>query len=89
MLTSFHSYLESLMKQKSSQKMQPKKSSRKPKRTREELIASLPVFEVICDTKEEDRICDACGTNTRYLGKEHVRDEIEIIPEKMHIIRYI
>lgn len=61
---------------------------RKPKRTREELIASLPVFEVLCDTKEEDRNCDACGSETRYLGKEHVRDEIEIIPQKMHIIRY-
>jgi len=61
---------------------------RKPKRTREELIASLPVFEVLCDTKEEDRNCDACGSETRYIGKEHVRDEIEIIPQKMHIIRY-
>jgi transposase len=62
---------------------------RKPKRTREELLASLPVFEILCDTKEEDRICDACGSGTRYLGKEHVRDEIEIIPQKMHIIRYV
>ena len=61
---------------------------RKLKRTRAELIASLPVFEILCDTKEEDRTCDACGSETRYLGKEHVRDEIEIIPQKMHIIRY-
>ena len=63
--------------------------SRKTKRTRAELLASLPVFEMVCDTKEEDRICDACGSTTRYLGKEHVRDEIEIIPQKMQIIRYI
>lgn len=63
--------------------------TRKPKRTREELIASLPVFEVLCDTKEEDRICGACSTSTRYLGKEHVRDEIEIVPQKMHILRYM
>jgi len=62
---------------------------RKPKRTREELIASLPVFEILCDTKGEDRNCDSCGNETRYLGKEHVRDEIEIIPQKMHIIRYM
>lgn len=63
--------------------------SRKPKRTRAELLASLPVFEMLCDTKEKDRNCDACGSETRYLGKEHVRDEIEIIPQKMHIIRYM
>lgn len=62
---------------------------RKKKRTREELIASLPVFEVLFDTKEEDRICSACDSKTRYLGKEHVRDEIEIVPQKMHILRYM
>ena len=54
--------------------------TRKPKRTREELLASLPAVEVLLDTEEGDRICDACGSKTRYLGKEHVRDEIEIIP---------
>lgn len=63
--------------------------TRKPKRTREELIASLPVFEILCDTKEEDRTCGACGSGVRYLGKEHVRDEIEIIPQKMQILRYV
>ena len=62
--------------------------TRKKKRSREELLASLPVFEVLCDTKEEDRVCGACGSKTRYLGKEHVRDEIEIVPAKMYINRY-
>jgi len=63
--------------------------TRKPKRTREELLASLPAVEVLLDTEEEDRICDACGSSTRYLGKEHVRDEIEIIPQRMYIKRYV
>lgn len=63
--------------------------TRKPKRTREELLASLPSIEVLLDTGEEDRICGACGSKTRYLGKEHVRDEIEIIPQKMYIKRYV
>lgn len=63
--------------------------ARKKKRTREELIAALPVFEFLCDTKEEDQVCGACGSKTRYLGKEHVRNEIEMIPQKMHILRYV
>ena len=63
--------------------------TRKQRRSREELLESLPVFEVMCDTKEEDRKCNACGSNTRYLGKEHVRDEIEIVPAKMYINRYV
>jgi transposase len=63
--------------------------ARKKKRTREELIATLPAFEVLCDTEEEDQVCGACGSKTRYLGKEHVRDEIEMIPQKMHILRYV
>jgi transposase len=62
--------------------------TRKPKRTREELLASLPSIEILIDTEEESRICDACGSKTRYLGKEHVRDEIEIIPQKMYMKRY-
>ena len=63
--------------------------TRKPKRTREELLASLPAVEVLLDTEEENRICDACGSSTRYLGKEQVRDEIEIIPQRMYIKRYV
>jgi transposase len=62
--------------------------TRKPKRTREELLASLPAIEVLLDTEEDARICDACGSKTRYLGKEHVRDEIEVIPQRMYIKRY-
>ena len=71
------------------QEIQMPGHTRKPKRTREELLASLPAVEVLLDTEEEDRICDACGSKTRYLGKEHVRDEIEIIPQRMYIKRYV
>ena len=61
--------------------------TRKKKRSREELLEHLPVFEVLYDTDEADRVCGACGGDTRYLGKEHVRDEIEIVPAKMYINR--
>jgi transposase len=63
--------------------------TRKPKRTKEELAESLPVVEVICDLPEEERICDICGGELRYLGKEHVRDELEIIPAQVRVLRYI
>ncbi len=39
------------------------------------------------DTEEKYRTCDACGSKIRYPGKEHVRDEIEIIPQKMYMKR--
>jgi transposase len=60
---------------------------RKKKRSRAELLDMLPVIETLHDTKKEDRICGACNSKTRYLGKEHVRDEIEIIPAKMYVNR--
>ncbi len=60
---------------------------RKKKRTREELLAALPVLEEICDLAEGKPACDACGSSIRYLGKEHVRDEIVIVPQKMYIKR--
>ena len=62
---------------------------RKPKRTREELAKDLPVIEVVCDLDEDKRFCGICESNLRYLGKEHVRDELEIIPAKVHLLRYI
>ena len=62
---------------------------RKPKRTREELASSVPVIEVVCDLDEDKRTCGICGSNLRYLGKEHVRDELEIIPAQVRILRYI
>ena len=62
---------------------------RKAKRTKEELAENLPVVEVICDLTEEERICGICGGELRYMGKEHVRDELEIIPAQMRVLRYI
>ncbi len=63
--------------------------SRKPKRTREELAESVPVVEVICDLDESKRSCNICNADLRYLGKEHVRDELEIIPAQIRVLRYV
>lgn len=62
---------------------------RKAKRTKEELAADLPVVEVVCDLPEEEQICNICDGELRYMGKERVRDELEIIPAQVRILRYI
>lgn len=66
-----------------------KAHARKPKRTKEELAEILPVVEIICDIPETQRTCNICNNELRYLGKEHVRDELEIIPAQVRVLRYI
>ena len=63
--------------------------ARKPKRTKEELSETVPVMEVVCDLDEDKRACDICNAELRYLGKEHIRDELEIIPAQIRLLRYI
>ena len=63
--------------------------TRKPKRTKEELAAQLPVTEVICELAQEDQVCDECNSNMRALGRETVREEIEFIPAQVRLLRYI
>ena len=63
--------------------------ARKPKRTKEELAETVPVVEVVCDLAEDKRTCGICNADLRYLGKEHVRDELEIIPAQIRILRYV
>lgn len=60
------------------------------KRTnRAELIKDLPVREVLCEIPPEDRACPYCGTQLKTLGKETVREELEYIPAKLQIVRYV
>ena len=62
---------------------------RKPKRTKEEIAESLPVVEVVCDLKEEEKACVTCGSELRVLGKEEVRTELVIIPAQMRVLKYV
>jgi len=62
--------------------------TRKPKRTKEELAENLPVKEVICELPEKERVCGACGSEMKPIGKEYVRTELEIIPAQASVIRY-
>lgn len=63
---------------------------RKDKRTkREEIIRDLPIREILCESAAEDQYCLQCGTALKPIGKETVREELEYIPAKLQIVRYV
>lgn len=59
------------------------------KTRREELLKDLPVREFPCSLAEEDKFCDQCGTHLKDIGYVKVRDEIEYIPAKVQVVRYM
>jgi transposase len=62
---------------------------RKTKTRREEIIKDLPIREELCTCFEEDLFCENCGTELKPIGKEIVREELEYIPAKLTIVRYV
>lgn len=62
---------------------------RNPKTKREEIIKDLPVREVLCESAPEDLLCPRCNTELKPIGKEVVREELEYIPAKLQIVRYV
>lgn len=67
----------------------PNYKLRKSKSRRDQILKDLPVREVNCTAYEEDLFCEHCETELRYMGKETVREELEYIPAKLQIVRYI
>ena len=59
------------------------------KTKREELIKVLPVREVLCESAPEDMNCPRCNSELRPIGNETVREELEYIPAKLQIVRYV
>ena len=59
------------------------------RKKREELIKDLPVREILCEAAPEDLYCGQCNTELKPLGKEVVREELEYIPAKLQIVRYV
>lgn len=59
------------------------------KTKREELIKDLPVREILCESSKEDMYCLQCGTELKPIGKETVREELEHIPARLQIVRYV
>ena len=62
---------------------------RKPKTSRGELLKDLPIEEFPCVLHPDDMFCNQCGTTLKEIGFVKVRDEIEYIPAKVQIIRYM
>ena len=62
---------------------------RKPKATREDLYANLPVREIICPVPETERFCDWCNAGMVPLKPTFVREELRITPAKVERIRYM
>ena len=62
--------------------------TRRKKSTKEDKFGHLPVEEVLLDVDEDKRFCEECGTALEYIGKEFVRQEIEIIRPSAKIIKY-
>lgn len=56
---------------------------------REQLVKDLPVKEVLCDLLEREKVCETCHGELKSIGKETVREELEYIPAKLQIIRYV
>ena len=66
-----------------------KRKAKKPKATREEILAGLPVVEVPCTVPDEDRSCPYCNAPMEVIGKKVVREELRIIPAKVERIQYV
>lgn len=62
---------------------------RKKKAIREELLAKLPVVEVLCALSDENKICPYCDTEMDQMAKKFVREEIRITPAKVERIHYM
>lgn len=56
---------------------------------REELIKELPVREILCEADPGELFCEQCSAPLRPLGREVVREELEYIPAKLQVVRYV
>ena len=62
---------------------------RKPKATRDELYADLPVREILCPVEESERFCHWCNAEMIPVASKFVREEIRITPAKVERIHYM
>ena len=61
--------------------------TRKPKATREELYANLPVTDVLIPLSDDQRRCEWCNSEMVTIGYTEVREELRITPAKVERIR--
>lgn len=63
--------------------------TKKPKSSRQDLYAALPIRYVKCDVPGDQRLCSDCDTPMEHLGYKFVREELNIIPAKVERIHYL
>jgi transposase len=63
--------------------------NKKSRGYKEELIKDLEVVEVPCELHKNDQNCPWCNAQLKPIGKEVIRDELEFIPAKVRILRYV
>ena len=66
-----------------------KRKAKKPKATREEILAGLPVVEVPCTASDGGRNCSYCNTPMEVIGKKVIREELRLLPAKVERIQYV
>lgn len=62
---------------------------KKPKASRQDLYASLPIRYVKCDVPGDQRLCPDCDAPMEHLGYKFVREELNIIPAKVERVHYL
>ena len=64
------------------------KHIRRRKRTYKEIYGDLPETEVIYDLREDEKICERCGSEMTLL-KYNERVEIKVIPAQFNVIKHL
>ena len=59
------------------------------KTKREEILKDIPVMEIPCMIHPDDMFCEQCGSTLKEIGYVKVRDELEYVPAKVRVIRYM
>lgn len=62
---------------------------RRPKSTRDELYANLPVTEILMPVPDSERFCDWCNAEMVPMKPTFVREEIRITPAIVERIHYM
>ena len=65
-----------------------KAHTRKKKRTLEEIMKGLPQEEILLELPAGQLTCDQCGGTFRPIGKKFVRQELQVIPRQVKILKY-
>src|SRR5690625_541427 len=61
---------------------------KKTRKTRDELMANLPVEIIDYELSSEDQVCSGCGYETHQMSKE-IRKELQIIPAQVKVVKNV